>query len=68
MIQTDILIDRSKGKITECLSGGDGIANRHATSKGRYVRHAMWRNGSALGANPEDLVRILVLQAVSIRR
>ena len=49
MIQTDILRNRSKCKITQCLSGGDGIANCHATSKGRYVRHAMWCKGQHIG-------------------
>ena len=57
-----MLINRSKGKITEYLSGGDGIADRHTSLKGRYVRHAMWCNGSALGAYPVVGVQFLALQ------
>ena len=70
MIQTDILRDRSKGEITQVLlSGGDGTANRRATSKGRYVRYSQCSVTVALWSDsPVDEVRFLALQAVSIRR
>ena len=66
MIQTDILRDRSKGEITQVLlSGGDGTANRHATSKGRYVRYSQCSVKAAHWSDsPVDEVRFLALQAV----
>ena len=52
-------------RLHKCLSGGDGTANRRATSKGRYVRYSQCSVMVAHWSDsPEDGVRFLALQAV----